>query len=285
MTRRTRRAYRRRPPFPGAIRYRVVVKNSSQRDTDVPNSGLASVTNALRLIRLLSSHREIRVVDAAEQLNIARSTAHRLLMTLRDNGFATQERVNSAYRLGPVVTEIGLAAIRHMDLRGSARPTLEEVRERTGETVSLSVLEGQYVRFADGLEGTQLVRVGERTGYVLPASSTAGGKAILAALPLDDLERRFPSSALPTLTPSSPARRSDLRRELERARVLGYAVNKGESESAVSAVGVAIRDPSGLPVGAIAIVFPTSRWEESAIEGWGRELLTAREHIERSIGM
>lgn len=243
------------------------------------------MTNALRLIRLLSSHREVRVVDAAEQLGIARSTAHRLLMTLRDNGFATQEHANSAYRMGPVVTEIGLAAIRHMDLRGSARPMLEEVRERTGETVSLSVLEGQYVRFVDGLEGTQLVRVGERTGYVLPASSTAGGKAILAALPVDDLERRFPSSALPTLTPSSPARRSDLQRELDQARELGYAVNNGESESAVSAVGVAIRDRAGLPVGAIAIVFPTSRWDRAAIEEWGRVLLGARDNIERSIGI
>ena len=225
----------------------------------------------------------MRVIDAAEHLGTARSTAHRLLTTLRDNGFASQERLNSAYRLGPAVTEIGLAVIRHMDLRGSARPAMEEVRARTGETVSLSVLEGQHVRFVDSLEGTQLVRVGERTGYVLPASSTAGGKAMLAAMSPKDLESRFPSTALPTLTPSSLARRSDLHRQLEQARLLGYAVNRGESESAVSAVAVAILDSSGLPVGAIAIVFPTSRWEQSAISGWGRVLQNACEAIQRSI--
>jgi IclR family transcriptional regulator, acetate operon repressor len=250
-----------------------------------PESGgqLSSVTNALKLISFLSSRRSVRVMEAAEHLGVARSTAHRLLMTLRDNGFAAQDHTNSEYRPGPVLNEIGLAAIRRMDLRGTARPVLEELRARTGETVSLSVLEGQYVRFVDGLEGTKAVRVGDRTGVVLPASSTAGGKAMLAAMPAGDLARRFPREELPSLTQSSVKGRSLLRHELDQVRQDGYALNRGESESAISAVGVAVRDLSGAPVGAIAVVVPSSRWEENAVLQWAQLLLSSREIIERSL--
>ncbi|HEX7159962.1 MAG TPA: IclR family transcriptional regulator [Trebonia sp.] len=258
--------------------------NSPVGNQHESSGNLSSVTNALKLISFLSSHRTVRVVEAAEHLGVARSTAHRLLMTLRDNGFASQDHLNSAYRPGPVLSEIGLAAIRRTDLRGSARPVLEEMRARTGETTSLSVLEGQHVRIVGGLEGTKAVRVGDRTGVVLPASSTAGGKAMLAAMPVSDFAQRFPQDELPSLTQSSVVRRCQLRRELDQIRQDGYAVNHGESESAVSAVGVAVRDLSGAPVGAIAVVVPSSRWAEEAVTEWARLLLSSREIIERSLG-
>ncbi|MEO3872865.1 IclR family transcriptional regulator [Nonomuraea sp. B12E4] len=240
----------------------------------MPNSdqsgpaGLSSVENALRILLLLSDRPSLRVADAATELGIARSTAHRLLTTLREYQFAAQDKANAAYRIGPVLTRIGLTANRRMDVRSAAGPALERLREQTGETISLSVLEGRDVRFVDCLEGTRSVRVGDRTGLVLPASSTAGGKAILAALPEEDLERRFPDDGLPTLTPSAPATREQLRAELVGVRRDRFALNSEESESGISAVAAAVCDPSGAPLGAIAIVVPASRFDRAAAEQW-----------------
>jgi DNA-binding IclR family transcriptional regulator len=219
----------------------------------------SSVDNALRLLNLVGERRALRVSEASEALGVARSTAHRLLSSLRRHGFVTQDRPNGVYRPGPVLSEIGLTAIGGLDIRRIARPVMEDLRERTGETISLSVLEGRDIRFIDCVESTRTVRVGSRTGVVLPASCTAGGKALLAAVSPTELERRYADRDLPARTTSSVADWEGLLRELAEVRRLGYALNMGESESGVCAVGAAMRDLTGFPLAAIAIVIPASR--------------------------
>jgi IclR family acetate operon transcriptional repressor len=244
---------------------------------------LSSVDNALRLLRLLSSRPSLRVADAAETLGIARSTAHRLLTTLKDNQFAAQDRANSSYRVGAVLTEIGLATIRRLDIRVAAAVQLRALRDQTGETVSLSVLEGDNVRFVDCLEGTRAVRVGDRTGVVLPCSSTAGGKVILATLPEADLAIRFPGKSLPTPTAASTMTVMSLRAELDVIRQQRYAVNFEESESGISAVAVAICDPTGTPLGALAIVVPASRFDRAMIDQCLPRLFASVQAIEETL--
>src|SRR4051794_12188481 len=167
-----------------------------------PGERASSVDNALRLLQLIGERKVIRVAEAAETLGVARSTAHRLLGALRRRGFVLQDKPNGAYRPGPVLNEIGLAAIGRIDIRLVARPVLEELSEQSQETVSLSLLEGGNVRFVDGVESPRSVRVGNRTGLVLPAHCTAAGKAILAALPRIELVRRYQDRELTARTPA-----------------------------------------------------------------------------------
>jgi DNA-binding IclR family transcriptional regulator len=246
-----------------------------------PPAGLSSVDNALRILVLLSARPSLRVADAAAELGIARSTAHRLLTTLKSHEFAAQDRGNAAYRIGPALTKIGLVANERLDVRRAAAPMLERLRQETGETVSLSVLEGQNVRFVECREGTRAVRVGDRTGLVLPAGATAGGKALLAALPEEDLERRFPEE-LPALTEATPTRER-LRDELDAARRDGYAVNLEESENGICAVAAAVRDPAGTPLGAIALVVPSNRFDHAAAERWAPVLFEAVRWVEETL--
>ena len=237
--------------------------NQGHRD-----NGSSSVDNALRLLELIGERQVLRVADAAELLGVARSTAHRLLTALRRRGFVLQDRPNGAYRPGPVLNEIGLAAIGRIDIRRTARPVLEELREQTRETASLSVLEGRNIRFVDCVESPRSVRVGNRTGIVMPAHCTAGGKAILACLAPVELDRRYRDRELTTRTPASISDWAVLTRELEAVRTDGYALNGEEGESGISAVAVALRDVTGAPLAAIAVVAPSSRMptEESARE-------------------
>jgi DNA-binding IclR family transcriptional regulator len=221
--------------------------------------GASSVDKALRLLELVGERQALRVSEAAELLGVARSTAHRLLTALRRRGFVLQDKPNGAYRPGSALNEIGLAAIGRIDIRRVARPVLEELREQTSETVSLSLLEGRNVRFVDCVESRRAVRVGDRTGVVLPAHCTAAGKAILAALPPTELARRYRDRELTIRTPASIASWDALSRELERIRRDGFAVNRQEGESGVSAVAVALRDPTDAPLAAIAVVVPSSR--------------------------
>jgi DNA-binding IclR family transcriptional regulator len=219
----------------------------------------SSVDNALRLLHLVAERKVLRVAEAAETLGTARSTAHRLLTALRRHGFVVQDKPNGVYRPGPALTELGVAAIGGIDIRRVARPVLEDLRERTLETISLSLLEGRDVRFIDCVESPRAVRVGSRTGVVLPANCTAGGKSLLAAMSAADLNRRYAGHDLPARTPSSIADRDALLAELAEIRRTGYALNREEGESGICAVGAAILDLTGAPLAAIAAVVPAGR--------------------------
>src|ERR671916_1484618 len=88
-----------------------------------------SVDNALWLLQLVGEHQALRVAEAADLLGVARSTAHRLLAALRHRGFVVQDRPNGAYRPGPALHEIGLAAVTRIDVRRIAHPVLEQLRD------------------------------------------------------------------------------------------------------------------------------------------------------------
>jgi IclR family transcriptional regulator, acetate operon repressor len=227
--------------------------------------GLTSVDNALWLLQLIGERQALRVAEAADLLGVARSTAHRLLSALRRRGFVMQDRPNGAYRPGPALNEIGLAAISRIDIRRVARPVLEELREQTQETASLAVLEQDTVRFVDCVESARSVRVGNRTGVVRLAHASAVGKAILAELPASELERRYPSPELSPSTASSLTDLAELHAQLAEIRAQGYALNWEESSEGVSAVAVALRDTTGTPLAAIGIAAPSSR--TGSIEG------------------
>jgi IclR family transcriptional regulator, acetate operon repressor len=225
-----------------------------------PRPPTTSVDNALRLLELVGQRQALRVAEAADVLGVARSTAHRLLAALRRRGFVMQDRPNGAYRPGPALVEIGLAAVSRIDIRRVARPVLEEVRELTGETVSLAVLEGASIRFVDCAEGPRSVRVGNRTGVVRPAHASAVGKAILAGLSDAEVLRRYPDEDLPAATTEAAlTARAALLDELAGIRTRGYALNWEESADGVCAVAVALRDTVGQPLAALGVAAPSSR--------------------------
>lgn len=228
----------------------------------VPPEGPAttSVDNALWLLQLIGERRALRVAEAADLLGVARSTAHRLLTSLRRRGFVMQDRPNGAYRPGPALYEIGLAAVSRIDIRRVARPVLEYIREETDETISLAVLEGTTVRFLDCAESSRSVRVGNRTGVVRPAHASAVGKAILAGLSDAELDRRYPGGELPPgATDAALTDLAALRTELAEIRAQGYALNWEESAEGVCAVAVALRDTVGQPLAGLGLAAPSSR--------------------------
>ncbi|TQN43816.1 IclR family transcriptional regulator [Blastococcus colisei] len=249
----------------------------------------SSVDNALWLLQLVGERPALRVAEAAELLGVARSTAHRLLTSLRRRGFVIQDRPNGAYRPGPVLYEVGLAAVSRIDIRDVARPVLEHLRDTTQETVSLAVLEGVTVRFIDCMESPRSVRVGNRTGVVRPAHATALGKAILAGLPETELERRYPGGLLPpTATSAAMTEMTELREELDETRQRGFATNWEESADGVCAIAIALRDTVGQPLAGLGISAPSSRMgtPEAILEFApallaGGELVRERLHVAR----
>jgi DNA-binding IclR family transcriptional regulator len=220
-----------------------------------------SVENALKLLLLFRDNATVRVSAAADHLDVARSTAHRLLTTFVKQGFAVQDSPSRVYRPGPRLMEVGQAAMRNLDVRGRARPHLEQLAVATGETVSLLVPERGNVRFVESIESRSTVRVASRYGLDLPTHATSGGKAILARMSPEALAELYPDEELRTVTAATIGTRTRLLAELDEVRDRGYATNNEESEIGLGAAGVAVCDLSGSPTAAITVAGPVQRMQ------------------------
>jgi DNA-binding IclR family transcriptional regulator len=231
-----------------------------------PPYHITSVDHVLQLLLLLKSKPSIRVAEAADELNVARSTAHRLLAMLVYRGFVTQDKKTRAYLPGPALIEVGMGALNGLDIRRKTRPYLERLVVETGETASLQILQGSDVRFVDSVESHNAVRVASRAGVTLPAHASSGGKLLLAALSEETVLRLYPNEKLPAVTNATTTSRKVLLKELEAARAQGYSVNHGESEPGLVAVGVPLSDPNGGNLGALTVAGPTARMDAAGVE-------------------
>ena len=226
--------------------------------SQAPSALIDSVDHAMRLLMLFQDRPELRVTDVAKELGVARSTAHRLLSTLTWRGFVAQDRVSKAYRAGRVLVEIGLTSISELDVRRKAHRHMESLSTALQETVNLIVLEGNGARFIDGVEGNQQVRVSIRTGTLLPAYCSSGGKALIAELSHEELLALYPGG-LRRVTAQTTVDLDKLETELAEIRHRGYALNIEESAIGLRAVAVPIRDHAGRAIAAVAVSTPANR--------------------------
>ena len=224
-----------------------------------PTYAITSVDHALRLIQILRDTGELRVSDAATELGIAPSTAHRLLAMLVYRGFAVQDDSRS-YAPGPALGAAPSNVPWTRALRTLAYPHLELLADRLNETVNLMFRVGGKVRFLVSAEAANILRVGDRTGTVLDARYASGGKAILAEVDRSILERLYRSKSA-ELSGEAMADRDFARllRELDQVKSNGYAVNQGETESGVFALGMSLRDRSGVAIAAFTVAVPAQR--------------------------
>ncbi|GIH19766.1 IclR family transcriptional regulator [Rugosimonospora africana] len=225
-----------------------------------------SASNALRLVLMLAERGRLRVMTVAEELGVAPSTAHRLLTTLLQSGLAAQHEDRS-YVQGPAFVRLRLAPSHPEALLAIAVPHMTKLSAVTGETTHLMIRQDATVRFLHSIEGPAALRVASRTGVVMPAHLTSGGKALLATM-TDDAIRDLYAGGIPDSPTGRIKTIDDLFEELAQVRKRGYAENMGQSEPGISAVGVALRR-NGVQA-AISVSVPSTRYQR----GRSKELVS-----------
>lgn len=248
----------------------------------LPPYAIGSVDKAMLILLMIRDRGEVRVTDVSDELGVARSTAHRLLLTLAHRGFVAQDRVTRAYRAGRVMVEIGLSAVGGLDVRRKARRHMEWLAAELHETVNLLVLEGNGTRFIDGVEGDRPLRVSSRTGTLLPAHSTSGGKVLLAELPDEEVLALFPDGLI-RVTDRTITNPDALCVELRSVRDLGYGVNHEESAPGLDAVAVCVRDHLGRALAALAVSLPHQRMTQGNLHMMLPLLRSAAEAISQDL--
>jgi IclR family transcriptional regulator, pca regulon regulatory protein len=200
------------------------------------------------------------IAQLAEELSMSRSTTHRYASTLVALGYLEQDQARR-YRLAPRVADMGMSVLDSMPLRGKARGHLQELREQTGRTASLAVLDGEDVRYVERLRGW---RRGQHTadfdigaGARLPAVCTAMGKVLLAGLTDAEREEAISALKLTRRGPNGPTSKKALREELEKVRAEGIAVGDEEYGHGVRTIAAPVTGPDGAVVASVGIPVPS----------------------------
>ncbi|MFJ8752412.1 IclR family transcriptional regulator [Streptomyces sp. NPDC102441] len=199
---------------------------------------IESLDTGLRLMRLFLTHDTLSVSDAARELDVARSTAHRVLSTLESRGFATRDASGRGYSAGPELVTLGRPAGYGPEIRARLQAVLDAAATATGETISTAALIGDQVIITDGRESPHPVRAVQETGRAHPAHATSAGKVLLAQLTTEQVCALYPQEELPRVTDHTLISRTALLAELAGIRTLGRADSAGESVPGMNAVAV-----------------------------------------------
>lgn len=218
-----------------------------------------SVRNAMRILQLFSVDRpEWGITEMADALGLSKSTVHRAVTALVEEGFLEKNPRTDRYRLGLSVLGLCGVVISHMTVHREAAPILERLAERVGETAYLGILEGTDVVYLSKVECKHPVRSLSHIGKKNPAHCTGTGKAILAFQPSKRIEEVIRNGLIP-YGPRTITDPETFRRHLADIRNEGYAVCIDEIADGVASVGAPVRDYTGEVIAAISVVGPTER--------------------------
>ncbi|CAN5195987.1 IclR family transcriptional regulator [soil metagenome] len=245
---------------------------------------LDSVRNAARLLKQFSyRERELGVSELARRLGLGKSTAHRLVATLAGEHLLEQNRETGKYRLGLAVYDLGAAASVHFALHEAAVPPMAQLRNATGETVQLAVLDGREVVYVERLDSPHTLRLFLEVGRRNWAHCTGTGKVLLAYLPEDRLDRLLDGWELKARTPYTITDQQLLRKELKEIRHRGWGQNLHESEVGVVSVGAPVRNSMGDIVAAMSVAGPAQRMDP-VMDTIATELIEAVATASRRMG-
>ncbi len=246
---------------------------------------LSTVRNAARLLKaFLSREPELGVSELSRRLGIGKSNVHRLLSTLVAEGLVEQDPRNGGYRLGLVTFELGEAVRVHMDLHAAAGPVLAQLRDETGESAQVGVLDGFEVVYVDRLESAHSLRLFTETGRRVPVHCTSSGKVLMAHRPEPDREKYLSNAQLVALTPATITDPDQLRDEMVAVRGRGWAQSVNERETGVASIAAPVRDAHGEVVAAISIGAPTTRFGAIPRRRYAGAIMEAGEAVSRRLG-
>lgn len=247
-----------------------------------PGYPIEAVDNALALLEMLRDLGPIRLAEAATELGVSRSTAHRLLAMLVYRGFADQD-ASRRYIPGPALGVAPKSEVWTATLRKIAQPHLEILSDRTGQTTNLMVRAGAWVRFLSTVEGADPLRIGDRRGVVLPVEAASAGKAMLAEMPWAEVHQLLEYDDAARESAFTSEQFIALERELEIVHVRGFAANFEGTEDGVSALGVAVRDAGGEVVGGLSVAARISKFRELFDANLAAEVFATRDRLEADL--
>ncbi|MCK8514760.1 IclR family transcriptional regulator [Methylonatrum kenyense] len=263
---------------PASTRPRATVAGT-QTDT------VQALDRGLRLLRLLAKHEQgALLTDLAKELTLPASTAHRLLATLQQAGFAELDEDTGLWRVGVETVPVGSAYLRGRDLVSLARPLMRQLTDASGETSNLAIRRKAFAVYLSQVESRAMVRAFSRIGDRVPLTCSGVGLALLSRASESELDALIAEAGLPVKTEKSIRSRYQLDRALIEARHNGYVIDDEAQVPGMRCVAAPFFDTWGEVAAAISISGPSSRLTAERLPELGRLVADTAARITERLG-
>jgi DNA-binding IclR family transcriptional regulator len=218
-----------------------------------------SLDKALTVLETIAQTGDTRLSTLAESTGYPPATIHRILGSLVRRRYVRQDPATRKYMLSLKCLEIFSQVKDNLEIITAARPVMQKLMEKTGETVNLVCFEDMQAVYIDQISNTKsLLRMFTRVGARVPLHSSGVGKTFLSARPPAEALDYFRSAKKVRYTKNSLVREDEFLQDLEETRTRGYAVDREEFEDGVGCIAAAITQ-NGRVAGAMSISGPSSR--------------------------
>ena len=194
-------------------------------------------------------HPQLTLSEVAERTSLSPSTARRCLLTFQELGYVGSYK--KRFFLRPKVLDLGAAYLDSTNIEGLTKAYLTELATETGDSASLSVLDGCDIVYLAHASARTLLRLEARVGSRFPAYATSMGRVMLAGLPEDRLDHCLSKSNLIKFTEKTETDPEALKTLIARCREDGFSAVEDELAYGVVAVAVPVRDSNGRVVAAV----------------------------------
>ena len=207
------------------------------RRAEHANYSLESIDRMVLVLEALEAAAEQSLDQVARATGLNESTALRYLLSLAKHDLVERNEQTGRFRLGLGLFRLGARSIAHRDIVTLALPVMERLLAEFGETVNLAARQQGKVVLLKILENATPIRKGAKAGETDPWHATSLGKALLAQLGESEVMALVGAEPLAGFTPTTMVRHEDLARDLEGARLRGYAIDDEESVEGLRCVG------------------------------------------------
>ena len=197
----------------------------------------------------------------AKNTGLTNSTALKILETLLSVGYVNRDADLKKFELGSGIIRYAQKAVYNLEIKRIAQPYLEELQRITAETVHLGIHSQGFIYYVTKIDTKKAICHQSIIGRQLPMYCSAMGKAILAAMPDDEIEAYLNETPLIRFTDNTFTNRSDFLKEIEKIRRVGYSIDNAEHEEDVCCIGASITN-NGETFGAISVSIPLYRLSE-----------------------
>ncbi len=245
-----------------------------QSESDGKSINKATKRVLMILTEFIGAREPLGVSELARRLDMTRNMVHRALVTLHEEGFLFKIQDSGRFVLSYNIAKLQNATRPAPALKDLARPYLEAIAEELGETVQLTARSGDFQTVIDGIEGPGHLHLRVKIGRAIPLHLSAGSRAILAALPDEEIAGYLArNEPLRGRTAKSLTSADLLWEEVRNVREQGYALSFGDFSPNTAGIGFAIPDIDGRPHGALVVGGPVQRisreWVDSARQSIG----------------
>jgi DNA-binding IclR family transcriptional regulator len=249
-----------------------------------PSGAVKSVYRAIKILEAFNADEGMTVTEISKRFNFPKSSVHQILNTLTNENILKKNPLTNRYFLGVKLFILGDRARANLEIRKVAEPLLKKLKEMFDETVHLTVLDNDEVLYVECFESSKLLRPFQIIGYRAPLHCTAVGKAMMAFMNEQDIDRVIRTKGLKRFTKNTLTDRMSLLKDLEAVVARGYSVDNIEHEQGVRCIGAPIRNHGGQVFAAVSATWPSQRLQLSRIPKLAKTVIATAHEISRRLG-